>query len=112
MSDTRISKAMQENLLTLLSFYDDRCMLVRNSVDLNLFEGVYFDIARKIYSYIDDYKESPKSHLPDLFSTVLEGDNTKQRELYLKVLQQINEFSQTINIEYTMHNTNISWFNM
>ena len=104
MSDTRISKAMQENLLTLLSFYDDRCMLVRNSVDLNLFEGVYFDIARKIYSYIDDYKESPKSHLPDLFSTVLEGDNTKQRELYLKVLQQINEFSQTINIEYTMHN--------
>ena len=102
MTDERLSKATQENLLVVLSFNDDKCKLVRNTVELSLFEGVYKDMAKQIYHYIDDYSQPPKDHLYDIFEDIINGKDSKKGALIKSLIQSLGRVRDTINVEYTM----------
>lgn len=102
MSD-KISGSMQENILTLLAWDDDSANIIKNSVDIGLFESVIFrDIASQCMQYHDIFEKAPKEHLPDLLEDILEGDDAKKASLYDKVLQNIYELHDSINTEYVL----------
>lgn len=91
-----------ENLLTLLSFDDTRALIIRNTVDLDLFGGQHRVIASRIYNYIDKYKAAPKAHLSDILEDKLTSDNKREVQLYEDILSSIHEASEGINAEYAM----------
>ena len=93
---------LQENLLVLLSFDDQRCLVIRNTVDIGLFGGQYRLIASRIYDYIDKYKVAPKTHLPDILDDKINGDNKREGELYEDVISSIHAAHTSINAEYIM----------
>lgn len=93
---------LQENLLVLLSYDDERAPIIRNAIDVSLFGGQYRTIAARIYDYIDRYKKPPKDHLPDILDDKLNGDNKRENEFYEDVITSINAAREGINAEYVM----------
>lgn len=104
MSDSKLSRAMQENLLAVLCFRDESFSQVRNSIEVGLFEGLYYDVARRVYGFLDDFGETPKAHLADLFSEILEGSDKRKADAYTKVLQELSFLNENLNVEYTFSN--------
>jgi replicative DNA helicase len=93
---------LQENLLVLLAFDDERAVIIRNTIDIGLFGGQYRQIASRVYDYIDRYKAPPKDHLPDILDDKLNAENKREAELYVDVITSINDAKDTINSEYVM----------
>lgn len=101
--DDRISGSMQENILTLLAWDDDSANIIKNSIDVGLFESIIFrDIALQCTQYHDAFNAAPKEHLPDLLEDVLDGADSKKASLYDKVLRNIYELHDSINTEYVL----------
>ena len=99
---TELSNNLQENVITLLIHNDEHCLLLRNIIPQTLYEGVYYEITRRVYKFIDTYKKAPKDHVLDLFTDILDGKDIARKELYENVFDHITEFKDTINIEYTL----------
>lgn len=93
---------LQENLLCLLSFDDERAALIRNSIDVGLYGGPYKAIAAALYDYIDKYKKPPKDHLADILDDKLNSKNKGEAELYTDIVTSIHEAQKGINAEYVM----------
>ena len=102
MDTDRLTKAVQENLIVLLCYSDEHFAFIRNVVDADLFEGVYFEIARRVYGFIDDYKKPPKDHVADLFDDILEGDDEDKRQVFVQVLSYIHSSHDKVNVDYTL----------
>ena len=96
------SNALQENLLTLLSFDDKYAPIIRGSVEPHMFGGLYNEIIVRIYTYIDKHGVPPKDHLPDLLEDKLTGKKKRERHLYEDILVNVKELSEGINAEYVM----------
>jgi replicative DNA helicase len=81
-SGDRIGVALQENLLVLLAFDKDAATIIRNTIDVRLFGSQqYRDLATRIYEYIDEFKQPPGEHLPDLFEEELEKEDAAGDQL-------------------------------
>ncbi len=93
---------LQESLITLLSFDDSRCFIIRNTVDIGLYGGPYKLIAALVYNYIDKFKKAPKDHLADLLDDKLNSANKREAELYQDLLTSIHQAKTGINHEYVM----------
>lgn len=93
---------LQENLLVLLAFDDERAALIRNSIDVALYGGPYKAIAARCYDYIDKYKKPPKDHLADILDDKLNSDNKGEATLYTDIITSIHEAQKGINAEYVM----------
>src|SRR5579859_2876997 len=93
---------LQENILVLLTFDDQRALTIRSLVDINLFGGHYRLFATRCYDYIDKFKKAPKDHLPDLMMDKLDAENKREAQLYFDTLDSINALKNGINAEYTM----------
>lgn len=100
---------LQENLLVLLSFDDERAPIIRNVIDVGLYGGQYRTIAARIYDYIDRYKKPPKDHLPDILDDKLNGENPREAALYEDIITSMHEARTGINAEYVM--TQLATFN-
>jgi len=94
--------ALQENLLTLLAFDDQRAASIRNTIEVSLFGGPYKMVAARIYDYIDKYKKPPKAHLADILDDKLNSDNKREAELYEDIITAIHDAQKGINAEYVM----------
>ena len=101
MSDEALSNILQENLLTLLCFDDKHAQIIRGLVPEDSFEGLYREMAKTVYGYIDTQKEAPKGHLPDLFDTIIEKGDKKANQ-YINTLKHLNTTSKDVNAEYVM----------
>ena len=97
-----IAGALQENLLTLLSWDDSRAPLIRSLVEPNLWGGHYRVVSARIYDYIDKFKKAPKDHLPDILMDKIEGENKREAELYIETIESITAAKDNINEEYVM----------
>lgn len=93
---------IQENLLTLLSFDDERSRIIRNTIDVGMFGAQYKIIAARCYDYIDRYKRAPKAHLPDILDDKLNSDNKHEKELYRDIVGSMHDAREGINAEYVM----------
>src|SRR6476660_5809784 len=94
--------ALQENLLTLLSFDSQRAPIIRNTIEVNLYGGPYKTVAVRVYDYLDKYKKPPNSHLPDILDDKLNSSNKREAELYDDIVTSLNDAQKVINAEYTM----------
>lgn len=94
--------ALQENLITLLVYDEERSSIVRGTVDATLFGGPYRTIVARIYDFLDKFKKPPQDHLPDLLSDKLESANKREATLYEDIIISIHNAQKTINPEYTM----------
>lgn len=96
--------AIQENLVTLLSYSDEHCTTIRNLVPPELWGGPYRLIAARVYEFIDRYKKAPKDHIADLMVDKLEGDkNKREANLYKDILYGIADQHESINTQYVMN---------
>jgi hypothetical protein len=98
----RIHGSLQENLLVLLCFDDERAKFIRNAVPAELFEGIYNDVAARVYEFIDKQGEPPREHVADLFSDVLEGKDKLKRKNYKTFLLHLYEARGRVNGEYVL----------
>ena len=94
--------ALQENILTLLSWDDARAPIIRGVVAPELYGGHYRVLAVRIYDYIDKYKKAPKDHLPDILMDKLEAENKREAQLYEETISSISSARDGINAEYVM----------
>lgn len=95
--------SLQENLLTLLCFDQKSIPLIVNSVTPDLFESEIFRlIASKAINYYETFKEPIKDHLPDEFTDILEGLDTRKAKLYSDIFNNLYYAKESINREYTL----------
>lgn len=103
MRNDRLTSAHQENLLSCLAFHDGAALVIRDAVDADLFSSeIYREVASACIEYLDQYGETPKEHLPDLFADVLEGRDERRSELYSKVIDNLYFLRDTINIDFIL----------
>jgi len=96
------SRYLQENLLTLLVFDEERCKIIRNVVEPHLFGGFYKEIIARIYNYIDEFKVPPGEHIADLLEDKLESENKREVNTYRDILDSLFDVKESINAEYVM----------
>jgi replicative DNA helicase len=99
--------ALQENLIILLVWDDQRAPIIRSLVEVNLYGGHYRFIAARIYDYIDKFRKAPKDHISDILSDKLEAENKREAELYIETVQAIVDGKEGYNGEYIMSSLEI-----
>lgn len=90
-------------MITLLSFDEDNCKLIRGSVEPSMFGGIYREFSTRIYEYIDRYGKPPGEHLPDLFEKELTSEKKGVAGLYRDIIESVYEASDGINTVYVMN---------
>lgn len=100
----RPTKFLQENLLTLLCYDADSARIIRNAISLDLYDGIYRELASKLHGYIDQYNEPPKDHVADLFELELKGETNGRydKEDYIEIIQSLRDTYPTIQPRYIL----------
>lgn len=96
-----LGSALQENIVSLLSYDDKFSSIIRHSVAINLYGGPFRVIALRCYDYIDKFGKAPKDHIADLLSDKLTGD-TPETQLYSDIIVSIKNAYEGINTEYVI----------
>lgn len=106
--ETRISGALQENLLTLLCFDDHHAKIARAAIGTkDIFESQHFrEIAGHAISFLDTYNEAIKDHLPDELEEVLQGKDALRAKLFRTLLMQMKATAPGLNAVYVMSQLN------
>lgn len=94
--------SLQEDVLVLVIFDNERAPIIRGVVDLSLYGGPYRIIASRAYDYIDRFKRAPGIHLPNLLSDKLEGNNPREAALYTEILDSLNAAQTSVNPPYIL----------
>lgn len=91
------SISLQENLVTLLCFSDEYVGLIVNNISVEHFDNTYYRrIVEVAVDYYKRFNETPKNHIADL----LEPELNSKGEIYEKILRNIYENYETINVQY------------
>ena len=96
------SRYLQENLLVLLTFDKDRCKIIRNTVEPQLFGGFYKDIIGPVYDYIDEFGKPPGEHIADLLEDKLESKNKREAGTFKDILTSLSDMQESVNADYVM----------
>src|SRR5687768_13688933 len=98
----QLSGSLQENALTLLCTDSSYCNLVRHSIPTELFSTFLFrDVVSRVYAYIDQFKQAPGAHLPDLVEDLLEDKGPKGDSIRA-LLHSIAELAEGLNAQYVV----------
>lgn len=101
--ESKLSGALQENILTLLCFDDEHCKLIRAAIKPALFESAVFRrVAECAVDFIDQYGEAIKDHLPDHLEDVLKGDDERKARSYRTLLDNLFGSKDSVNSEYVI----------
>jgi len=99
----RLSVSLQENLLSLVCFSRTAAPIIRNAVDPNLFSShLYRDVVLRAYDYIDQYREPPADHIPDLLEQQL-ADGGPEAQALSALLVALHEQRERVNEEFTLN---------
>lgn len=93
---------IQQDLVTIICYSEDHALMVRNTVPVELYEGIYGDIATRVYDYIDKYNGPPKDHVADLLHDYLHGDDKRRKETFQNTLLNIKENSENLNPQFAI----------
>jgi replicative DNA helicase len=103
----KLTGSLQENILSLLCFDTESAMTIRGVITPELFEShVYRDIATRAVSHMEQFNSCPGNHLPDIFESILEGDNDEKADLYGQAITNLFDTKDDINNEYVMSQLN------
>lgn len=104
---TRITGALQENLLTLLCFDDVASKTIRAAVTPALFESAVFrEVAGVAISFVDQFGVAVKEHLPDHLEDILQGDDRRKAKAYQMLVDNLFAAKDSINAEYVLTQLN------
>lgn len=95
-----LSQTMQESLITLLCMHDESSVIIRNSLPAQSFEGIYGDIARTVYPYIDRYKKAPKTNLDDVLDDLLNKEDRRARRVARAMRMVDRTYKAKLNHEH------------
>jgi replicative DNA helicase len=105
--EERLSGALQENLLTLLCFDDERCGMLRAALSPKMFESsVFREIAGHAIDFIDQYGEAVKDHLPDHLESILYGEDQRKAKTYQRLLDNLYLSRESVNGDYVVTQLN------
>ena len=102
MSQDKFALSLQEDLLTLLVHSDEHGKVVAKTIQPNLFEGDYRTIAEKALDFWQQYNSAPKQHIADLLSNILEDKNDRRGPTYRRILIQMIEVKDQINVTFVL----------
>jgi replicative DNA helicase len=108
MKESKLSGALQENIITLAVFDKKAIPLLMNSVDVDLFStSIYRDIAGAAFEYYRQFKKPAKNHISDLLESVLTDKSSTEAkskaQLYKDTLLNIYDSKDEINREYVLN---------
>ena len=103
MADDRITGLFQEDLLTLLCFDYEHAKFIRNVVDVELFEGLYREVASTLYYFIDTHEDVPGDGLATVFDEILEGKDSRKAKLFEGILQNLFDHIDDVNGKHSIH---------
>lgn len=97
-----LSKATQENVLTILCFDPENCHFVKDVVAADVFDPPYYrTIAKKAIAYIERFKAAPLEHIADELEDQLADQ--KLGDTYKNILNAIfNSWERGINSKYIL----------
>lgn len=103
MSPDGIYPSLQENLLICLVHSTKASQIIRNAVDRNLFSTqVFRTVVGRVYDYLDEYKQPPAEHLPDLLEPELNSPNG-DASLYNDLVRAIDAQKDKIHEDYVLN---------
>lgn len=98
----RINGALQENLLSLICFSPSAASLIRNSVEPGLFSSPLFrETVSRAYDFLDQHKEPPGEHLPDLLEDILVRKDS-EAELAERLVNSVISLKGKVNESYVL----------
>lgn len=101
MSQEELSTFLQENLLTLLCFDDQRAPVICSAVEASLFEGDYKSVAVEAYKYIRKSSRAPKEHIADLLEDILSQEDRKAKRFRL-IIKAMRQSKDSIDGDFVM----------
>lgn len=96
------TKAVAENILTLLCHNDEVGKVVAGLVDVSLFEGDYRVVAERAMAYWKKHNKAPKFHTPDLVSDILEDKRHAKARTYARILDDMLALAPHVNTDYIL----------
>ena len=102
-SNDRMSGVLQENVLTVLCFDTESAKSIRAAVTPDLFESrVFQEIASHALTFLDQYGEAVRDHLPDLIEDRLNDKDGKKAALYKRTLDNLWAARDGINSQFVV----------
>lgn len=100
----KLQQAMQENLLTLLTYDIESLPILIQNLDIDLLDSfLYRNIANKALTFYEEFKKPIALHLPDTLEDELskkgKGNNA---DLYKKILLDLHENRHSVNRAYVL----------
>lgn len=102
MSDQKIDRFLQENLLTLLAYDDKQGGIVARLLDPQWLEGEYRIIAERLIAFREKYDTAPGDHTADEFGDILNDKGNRKAKTYARILRMMSELSERINADYVV----------
>lgn len=103
----KFTSSQQENLLSLIAFSKEHCKLVLDLVDTEYFTSDYRVIAERCAEYVRKYDRPPgREHLFDLLSDIVEDTQNRNRNAYIRIVQQLDELHKDVNTKYVIDQAN------
>ena len=90
----------------MLCHSDEHGKTIAKIVDTNFFEGDFRNIAEKAVGFWQQYKKAPKQHIADLLSDILEDQNDRRGQTYRRILVQMIEVKDQINVDFVLRSMN------
>ena len=78
MAEQRITKSLQENIVTLIAHDDIHGKIIVNTLDPALFEGELRTIAERCVDFWRQNNCAPKQHTQDLVTDILDDPHNRK----------------------------------
>lgn len=99
----QLSSSLQESVLTLIAFNDEKGNVVAGLLSADLFEEPYRDIAQRILDFRKKFNKAPgREHIDDVFDHVLVDPDHRQFQSYQRILRGLLEQAKGLNAEYVV----------
>lgn len=85
-----LGRSLQEYIISIISYDDENCTIIRGLVDQEMFDGDFRPVVRILYGYIDRYGLAPKDNTLLLMEKLVEG-NSPRAQFYLKLIMELKE---------------------
>lgn len=102
-TEERLSGALQENILILLTYDKTYCKMVRASLTHRLFDSTVFrEVAGIAIDFIDKYGEPVGDHLPDHLEHILKGEDKRKATSYKRLIDNLYLAKDGVNGDFVV----------
>lgn len=97
----KLTGAIQEALLSILCYDEERSKLVSTLVPATSYDPVFSEIAAGAIEYVDRYDKAPGAHTLDIVEICCERDS-ERADLYRRVFESMESTAGDLNFDYVL----------